>query len=213
MDDSEISDSDCPACKIALIGESGVGKSSIILRFSKNEFNEDTLATTGGSFTTETIELKKDQRLKILLWDTMGEEKYRSLAKIFYQKSSAVILVYDVTNIKSFKNLKDFWYKEVKQNTSSDIIFAVAGNKNDLDLPLKDKVVDPKEVKEFADSIKAPFFEISAKDSIGIDSLFKTIGEKYLSSNPDPKDPKPGPVTRPSVLTKDNFTKKTKKCC
>ena len=109
-------------CKVVLIGESGVGKTSIIQRYTNNTFNAVLAATPGASFTTKTIYLQEyKQSIKFEIWDTAGQEKYRSLAKVFYKNASICILVYDITRRSSFDELKKYWVNEIKTNASPNL--------------------------------------------------------------------------------------------
>ena len=110
------------ACKVVLIGESGVGKTSIISRYIHNQFSAVLMSTTGASFATKTIYLEEQkQSIKFEIWDTAGQERYRSLAKVFYKNASACILVYDITNKSSFEDIKSFWVTELKENAPQNI--------------------------------------------------------------------------------------------
>ena len=107
--------------KVVLVGESGVGKTCIITRFIKNEFIYDEIPTIFASYSEKILELKNyDEQIRFHLWDTAGQEKYRSIANIFYKDSNAAILVYDITNRKSFEEIKDYWYDEVKKYTKEN---------------------------------------------------------------------------------------------
>ena len=109
-------------CKVVLIGESGVGKTSIISRYISNSFNSVLASTPGANFTTKTVFLKdKNQSIKFEIWDTAGQEKYRALAKVFYKNSSVCILVYDITRRSSFDELKKYWVNEIKTNGSPNL--------------------------------------------------------------------------------------------
>ena len=108
-------------CKVVLIGESGVGKTSIISRYISNTFSSVIMATPGANFTTKTIFLKdENQSIKFEIWDTAGQEKYRALAKVFYKNAAVCILVYDITRRTSFEELKKYWITEIKANASSN---------------------------------------------------------------------------------------------
>ena len=106
--------------KVVLIGEAGVGKTSIIMRYITNIFNPRQLATQGASYVSKTVEITKNQKVKFELWDTAGEEKYRAIARVFYQNASVCILVYDITRKSSFDEIKNFWVNEIKQNIQDD---------------------------------------------------------------------------------------------
>ena len=109
-------------CKVVLIGESGVGKTSIISRYISNTFCTVLTATPGASFTTKTIYIQEcKQSIKFEIWDTAGQEKYRSLAKVFYKNAAVCILVYDITRKASFEELKNYWLNEIKANGSPNL--------------------------------------------------------------------------------------------
>jgi len=109
-------------CKVILIGESGIGKTCIIKRFVSNEFNTNELTTFGPTDYIKTIKFKKYHKsIDFRLWDTAGQEKFRGLQRLFYQESKIVILVYDITVRRSFTEIKDYWYNQVKQNSPENI--------------------------------------------------------------------------------------------
>ena len=107
---------------VVLIGESGVGKTSIISRYMTNTFSSTLGSTPGANFTTKTVFLEdENQSIKFEIWDTAGQEKYRSLAKVFYKNASVCILVYEITRRHSFEELKKYWINEVESNASKGI--------------------------------------------------------------------------------------------
>ena len=109
-------------CKVVLIGESGVGKTSIISRYMTNSFNPTIGSTPGANFTSKTVFLEdENQSIKFEIWDTAGQEKYRSLAKVFYKNASVCILVYEITRKQSFDELQKYWISEVLNNASKNI--------------------------------------------------------------------------------------------
>ena len=170
-----------PSCKVVLVGDSGVGKTCIISRYISGNFNQNSPSTNGASYASKLInfdELKKIISLDI--WDTAGQEKYKSLTKFFYKDAAVAILVYDVTNRSSFENMKTFWYGQIQDFGSKNIILGVAGNKCDM---YEKEDVNENEGKEFAESIGA-FFEItSAKNNTGINELFDTASKKFVYPN------------------------------
>ena len=169
--------------KIVLLGETSVGKTSIINRFTQNSFNPNTLSSLNAQFVTKEIEIN-GKKIIFDLWDTAGQEKYRSLAKIFYKDAKVIILVYDILNEKSFKALKEFWYNETINNAESDPIFALVANKIDL---YQNQVVDNNDGKAFADEIKAIFQTTSALSNSGISKLFDNLGKKIIMPDFDYK--------------------------
>ena len=110
------------SCKVVLLGESGVGKTSIIDRFLIGRFSPDISPSQGASFGTKTIDLDDtgEKRLKFDIWDTAGQEKFRSISKIFYRDADAVIYVYDITNKGSFEEIQNYWYKQVEESSSKN---------------------------------------------------------------------------------------------
>ena len=167
--------------KVVLLGESGVGKTSIIAQFTTGNFDPDVVTSLSAQYVSKTVEYDNLQKaIKFDLWDTAGQEKYRALAKIFYKDAKVIMLVYDITNAKSFEELKSYWYEMIKQNADSDAIIAIVANKNDL---YDSQQVKDEEAREFARSVKAIFQSTSAKSDSGITSLFDNVGQKYF--NPD----------------------------
>ena len=109
-------------CKVVLIGESGVGKTSIISRYINNTFKSQLMSTPGANFVTKNVIMADDnQSIKFEIWDTAGQERYRALAKVFYKNAAVCVLVYDITRKTSFNELKNYWYKEIKENAQSNV--------------------------------------------------------------------------------------------
>jgi len=169
-------------CKVVLLGESSVGKTCIITRFIDNLFQQDVITTTGASYATKSI-LYKDYHNKIIkfeIWDTAGQEKYRSLTQIFYKDAAIAILVYDITSEKSFEEMENYWYKQIKEFAPPNIIIGIAGNKFDL---FNDEKIPEDKAKNFAKEAGGIFRYTSAKESVGIQELFVLLGLKYLDPN------------------------------
>ena len=167
--------------KVVLLGESGVGKSSIIKQYVTKTFDPDIDSSISSKYISKEITVPDiEKKIKFNLWDTAGQEKYRSLAKIFYKDANIIVFVYSIENLKSFEGLKSYWYEEVKANSLSNVLFAVVGNKNDL---YNISQVDNKQAIEWADSINGIFQLTSAKINVGIDLLFENLGKKIF--NPD----------------------------
>ena len=171
--------------KVVLLGESGVGKTSIITQFTTNQFNPRCPTSVSAQFTSKIVKFPQfDKSIKFDIWDTVGQEKYRSLAKIFYKDAKIIILVYDITTDFSFKALKDFWYKETLNFADNDPIFAIVANKTDL---YEKQTVDNKDGKAFAEEINALFQTTSALSNSGINNLFENLGKKIIIPNYDYK--------------------------
>ena len=165
--------------KAVLLGESGVGKTSIISRFIDNSFEKNKKSTTGADYTGKTMYFDEygGKKIKFEIWDTAGQEIYRSLTKIFYKDAKIAVLVYDITKRETFEELKKYWYNQIKESATPDIIIAIAANKCDL---YEDEKVKEEEGREFAKEIGAYFKLTSAFLNSGIEELFKTIGVKFL---------------------------------
>lgn len=161
------------AIKIVLLGESGVGKSSIVLRFVTNTFKPYSESTIGASFMTKLMKVD-DIMIKYHIWDTAGQEKYHSLAPMYYRGASVAIVVYDITNKESFRTVKK-WINELKQYGPEDILIVIVGNKSDLD---KKRKIPIMQAKAYAEEINAIYLETSAKDNNNILELFQNIGIK-----------------------------------
>ena len=162
------------------MGDTGVGKTSLVNRYIKNTFIEGVIPTIGVEFACKIVETKDKSKLKVQIFDTAGQEKYRSLTKFFYKDAAAVILVYDVTREESFENLKNYWYNQLKENCDKNVVLGVVGNKCDL---FEDEKVTENDAREFADKIGAIFELTSAQNNTGITEIFQEIGNKYLDPN------------------------------
>jgi small GTP-binding protein len=169
--------------KVVLVGESGVGKTSIIQQFTTKKFDPHRETSLSAQFISKTVNFQDlGKEIKFDIWDTVGQEKYRSLAKIFYKDAKVIVFVYDITTEYSFNELKNYWYEETRSNTDGSPILAVVGNKIDL---YKDQKVSNNDGKEFAEKIGAIFQTTSAQSDSGISTLFDNIGKTYLIPNFD----------------------------
>ena len=170
-----------PGCKVVLVGESGVGKTCIISRFISGAFDFNVSSTNGASYASKNVQYDKlGKSLLLDVWDTAGQEKYRSLTKFFYKDAKVAILVYDITRQSSFDSLTNYWYKEVKEHGPENIVLGIAGNKCDL---YEQEEVNETKAREFAQSIGAIFALTSAQNNSGINELFRDVGNKYLDPN------------------------------
>ena len=162
--------------KVVLLGETAVGKSSLISRFVNENFYSNFVPTMSGCYSAKNVTIK-DKKIKFEIWDTAGQEQYRSVMRMFYKDAAVAILVYDITRKDSFEEIKNYWYKEVIYNSPEDIIIAIAENKSDL---YEYEEVDKKSVDEFCHNINCIHRRVSAKTGIGVDDLFTRIGVKIL---------------------------------
>ena len=166
--------------KITLIGNSGVGKTSIINQYIDQTFDEANAATIGANYSEKVI-TKNNKEYELNIWDTAGQEKFHAVGKHFYKDAYIVCLVYDITSQDSLEQLETIWYPDIKKYGEKYTILAVVGNKSDL--YENDNLADENKAKEFAQSINATFMLTSAKTGDGIEKLFDTLVDKFLSSD------------------------------
>ncbi|XP_071958378.1 ras-related protein Rab-22A-like [Antedon mediterranea] len=159
--------------KLCLLGDSGVGKSSIVQRFVADQYTESIPPTIGASFMSKTL-MVEDKSYKFQIWDTAGQEKYRGLAPMYYRGASAAIVAYDITSQISYEKVKD-WIQELHQHGPDNIVIAIAGNKCDMD-DLRE--VETKVAETYSNDIGAIFTETSAKTAENIRELFKEISKR-----------------------------------
>ena len=165
--------------KVVLVGESGVGKTSIITQFIDQTFQEDQQSTTGGTFSTKSVICDNGKTLKFEIWDTAGQERYRSLTKMFYKDANAAVLVYDITRKDSFEELQNYWSQQIKESSPPNIILAVAANKSDL---INQEAVEEEKAREFANQLGAIFVSTTATTVESINELFIEIAKKYTNA-------------------------------
>lgn len=168
--------------KVCLLGDSGVGKSSLALRFVNNEWRPYSDSTIGASFASKTIEIPQENRaqsrqVSFKIWDTAGQEKYHSLARMYYRGAASAIIVYDLCDRASFRALK-VWVDEVRLNGPNDIVFAVCGNKSDL---AQHRQVPLLDAETYARDVGAFYIETSARNNSNVQELFREIGKRVLS--------------------------------
>ena len=165
-------------CKVILVGDTGVGKTCIIHRYL-NKYDPNVKTTINTSFYSK-IDIIDNYKINFQIWDTVGQERYRSLNSLFFKDAHICILVYDITREESFNNIKNYWYESAITNGLEGIIFGIAANKNDL---YEFEKVDKDEVKYFCQQINSILCFTSAKDNCRIDELFKELGNKFINSD------------------------------
>jgi len=171
--------------KLLLIGDSGVGKSCLLLRFADDTYTESYISTIGVDFKIRTLELD-GKTIKLQIWDTAGQERFRTITSSYYRGAHGIIVVYDVTDQESFNNVKQ-WMNEIDRYANDKVNKMLVGNKCDLTAK---KVVDYNSAKELADSMSIPFLETSAKNSTNVEQSFITMAAEIkarMAQNPAPK--------------------------
>lgn len=159
--------------KLLLIGNSAVGKSSLLLRFSDNIFNESFLPTIGVDFKIRTFDLNT-KTVKLQIWDTAGQERFKTITSSYYKGAHGIILVYDITDRQSFKDIEN-WLAEVERHANENVVKLLVGNKCDLESA---RQVSTEEGKEFAESLGIKFLETSAKETTNVDKAFFTMANE-----------------------------------
>jgi len=190
--------------KLVLLGDTSVGKSSIVIRFVKGQFSEYQESTIGAAFLTQTVPVQ-DCTVKFEIWDTAGQERYHSLAPMYYRGAAAAIVVYDITSQESFHRAKS-WVKELQRQGSPDVVIALAGNKIDRE---EEREVAAADAKQYADDNSLYFIETSAKTNVNVRELFLAIARQLpKENNNDAND-------NGFILDEDSYQPDVKKggCC
>lgn len=190
--------------KIVLIGESGVGKSSLVARYMDGSFVDTHLSTIGVDFSIRTVDIE-DKRVKLQVWDTAGQERFRGLCRQFYRSAKAVLFVYDVTEPSSFQQLSQ-WLQGVKQYGAECVKLVLIGNKTDL---MSERIVQTSEGREFAKNHGMTFFETSARDGEGVGTVFEDVALQLT------KEAKAIELKSPVILSKPGPGRKVERepCC
>ena len=168
-----------PDCKVTLVGDSGVGRSSIIGRYISGIFIDDSVSSSGSNYSQKIYE-KNNKKVRLNIWDTAGQEKFRSLGRNFYKDAFIICIIFDITNKQSFDNVKEIWYPEIQKYGEKYNILSLVGNKCDL---YEDEEVEEKDINSFAEEIGGEYFLVSAKNGNGIEEMFKTLAKMYLNPN------------------------------
>jgi len=156
--------------KILLIGDSGVGKSCLLLRFADDSWTDTHISTIGVDFKIKTLNID-GKTIKLQIWDTAGQERFRTITSSYYRGAQGIILVYDCTDQESFSNVKQ-WMGEIDRYACENVNKLLVGNKTDL---INEKVVDQATAKAFADSMGIPFIETSAKNATNVEQCFLSM--------------------------------------
>mmetsp|Transcript_18166 Transcript_18166/g.20210 ORF Transcript_18166/g.20210 Transcript_18166/m.20210 type:complete len:213 (-) Transcript_18166:108-746(-) len=159
--------------KILLVGDSGVGKSSLVLRYCEDKFRDQHITTIGIDFKVKLVTVD-GEKTKLQIWDTAGQERFHTLTTSYYRGAHAIILVYDVAHRKSFENVEK-WMRDISKFAAPHIQLVLIGNKSDL---VHSRKVKESEGRQQAKVLKMDFFETSAKEDANVDELFMTVAQK-----------------------------------
>jgi len=166
--------------KLLLIGDSGVGKSSLLLRFADNTFTESFISTIGVDFKIRTLDID-GSTVKLQIWDTAGQERFRTITSSYYRGAHGIIVVYDVTNPETFNNVQK-WLQEIERYACETVHKLLVGNKCDL---VSEKKVSTDDAREFADQLNLVFLEASAKDSTNVEEAFSKMARAIKEKQED----------------------------
>jgi Ras-related protein Rab-8A len=192
--------------KLLMIGDSGVGKSCLLLRFTEDSFTPNFITTIGVDFKIKTVEIE-GKRYKLQIWDTAGQERFRTITTSYYRGAMGIIIVYDVTDTGSFSNVTH-WLKAINTHTSVNTDKILVGNKCDI---IDDKFVDTERGKELAEQHNMQFFETSAKNRVNVDAIFMSIVNSIRTRLVDlPRQKEREPVL---IISETKVENTNKECC
>jgi len=180
--------------KLLLIGDSGVGKSCLLLRFSDDSFTPSFITTIGIDFKIRTIELD-GRRIKLQIWDTAGQERFRTITTAYYRGAMGILLVYDVTDEKSFGNIRN-WIRNIEQHATESVNKMLIGNKCDM---VDKKVIETERGQALAEEYSIKFMETSAKNSINVDQAFINLAQDIKKRLIDSDNGGAGPAPKGDV--------------
>ena len=198
--------------KILILGDSFVGKTSLLLKFIDGEFSESHIATIGVEFKEKIVNVMNHD-IKLQIWDTSGQERFRSITQNFYRNADGIMLVFDITNRTTYSHIRD-WLNEI-QSIDKNIKIILIGNKIDRE---NERKIDKKTVEEFAQNKNLPYYETSAKTGHNVNEIYKGIAELLLANKTDEEIKEQFVKIQNSLsISSDNEesskTKNKKKCC
>ena len=195
--------------KVLLLGNSNVGKSSLFLRFVDDIWNDTFVPTIGVDFKIKTFDID-EKKIKMQIWDTAGQERFKNIIASYYRGAHGILLIYDVTDKDSFKNLSN-WLIEIEKNANKNVLKVLIGNKTDLE---DKRVVTYNQGKEFADTYGLKFLETSAKKNLNVSEAFITLGRELMQASDDKKIIKQKQNKKISVAkVQDLNVQKKNGCC
>ena len=193
--------------KVLLLGNSNVGKSSLFLRFVDDIWNDTFVPTIGVDFKIKTFEID-EKKIKMQIWDTAGQERFKNIISSYYRGAHGILLIYDVTDKDSFRNLAN-WLIEIEKNANKNVLKVVIGNKTDLE---NRRVITYNQGKEFADTYGLKFLETSAKKNLNVNEAFETLGRELMAASEDKKIIKQKQNKKISVGKAENLDTQRNNC-
>ncbi|KAH7691687.1 Small GTPase superfamily ARF/SAR type protein [Dioscorea alata] len=198
--------------KLLLIGDSGVGKSCLLLRFSDDTFTTSFITTIGIDFKIRNIELD-GKRIKLQIWDTAGQERFRTITTAYYRGAMGILLVYDVTDESSFNNIRN-WIRNIEQHASDNVNKILVGNKADMDE--SKRAVPTSRGQMLADEYGIKFFETSAKTNYNVEQVFFSIArdiKQRLVESETKAEPQTIKISKPDATTAASTAAAKSSCC
>jgi small GTP-binding protein len=190
--------------KVLLLGDSSVGKTCFLLRYCDKSFQDVHLSTIGLDYRLKTITLKNNKNIKLQIWDTAGQDRFRAITKNYYKSANGVLLIYDISNLQTYENVKN-WISQIREEANPNVIIYLVGNK--IDLPKEKRVVNIEDGEKIAEEFEIKFKEASAKSGTNVNEIFEELVEQIdekFSKLEAPKKKKGNQL----------YTgKKKKKCC
>ncbi|XP_005095256.1 ras-related protein Rab-10 [Aplysia californica] len=187
--------------KLLLIGDSGVGKTCLLFRFSDDAFNTTFISTIGIDFKIKTVELG-GKKIKLQIWDTAGQERFHTITTSYYRGSMGIMLVYDITNVKTFDNISK-WLRNIDEHANEDVEKMILGNKCDMD---DKRQVPTARGEAIGREHNIPFLETSAKANINVEKAFMNLAQAILNKTP-------GRISEPSGVNMSQQDTTSKRCC
>ena len=160
--------------KVLLLGDSTVGKTCFLMKYTDKTFQDIHMATIGLDYRLKSMKLKSGKNIKLQIWDTAGQDRFRAITKNYYKGSHGIILIYDVTNLQTFENVKT-WVNQIREEASPNVVIYIAGNKIDIE---DERKVEKESGEKLAEEFGFPFVETSAKNGININETFEDLVER-----------------------------------
>jgi Ras-related protein Rab-8A len=198
--------------KLLMIGDSGVGKSCLLLRFVDDSFTTSFITTIGIDFKIRTIEID-GKRIKLQIWDTAGQERFRTITTAYYRGAMGILLIYDVTDESSFNNIRN-WIRNIEQHASDNVNKILVGNKADMDE--SKRAVPTARGQELADEFGIKFFETSAKTNLNVEQVFFTLGrdiKQRLEESESRVEPNTIKLNNPDQVNGPENARQKSNCC